>query len=38
MLTRGAPTTPAPHAEAGLQRDQRVHAWWDGSDVVVLTR
>ena len=38
MQLKVARTNSARHAEAGLQRDQRVHAWWDGSDVVVLTR
>ncbi|CAN7590407.1 polyamine ABC transporter ATP-binding protein [Pseudoduganella sp. LjRoot289] len=38
MQIKVARTNSARHAEAGLQRDQRVHAWWDGSDVVVLTR
>jgi putrescine transport system ATP-binding protein len=38
MQLKVARTNSARHAEAPLQRDQRVHAWWDGSDVVVLTR
>jgi putrescine transport system ATP-binding protein len=38
MQLKVARTNSARHAEASLQRDQRVHAWWDGSDVVVLTR
>jgi putrescine transport system ATP-binding protein len=38
MQLKVARTNSARHAEARLQRDQRVHAWWDGSDVVVLTR
>jgi putrescine transport system ATP-binding protein len=38
MQLKVARTNSARHAEAGLQRGQRVHAWWDGSDVVVLTR
>ncbi|SFU97450.1 ABC transporter ATP-binding protein [Pseudoduganella namucuonensis] len=37
MRIKVARTNSARHAEAGLRRDQRVHAWWDGSDVVVLT-
>jgi putrescine transport system ATP-binding protein len=38
MRLKVARTNSARHAEAPLQREQRVHAWWDGSDVVVLTR
>jgi putrescine transport system ATP-binding protein len=30
-------TNAARHDDAALKRDQRVHAWWDGADVVVLT-
>ena len=31
-------TNAARHDDAALKRDQRVYAWWDGADVVVLTR
>ncbi|MES2263825.1 MAG: polyamine ABC transporter ATP-binding protein [Pseudomonadota bacterium] len=37
MMLKVARTNAARHAESVLQRDQRAHAWWDGSDVVVLT-
>jgi putrescine transport system ATP-binding protein len=37
MQIKVARTNAARHAESGLRREQRVHAWWDGSDVVVLT-
>ena len=30
-------TNAARHDDAALKRDQRVHVWWDGADVVVLT-
>ena len=30
-------TNAARHDESALKRDQRVYAWWDGADVVVLT-
>jgi putrescine transport system ATP-binding protein len=30
-------TNAQRHGDASLQRDQRVYAWWDGADVVVLT-
>jgi len=30
-------TNAARHADSVLERDQRVFAWWDGADVVVLT-
>jgi putrescine transport system ATP-binding protein len=30
-------TNAARHDESALRRDQRVYAWWDGADVVVLT-
>jgi putrescine transport system ATP-binding protein len=30
-------TNAARHQSAKLERDQRVHAWWDGADIVVLT-
>ncbi|MBP1207419.1 putrescine transport system ATP-binding protein [Duganella sp. 1411] len=30
-------TNAARHDDAALKREQRVHAWWDGADVVVLT-
>ncbi len=32
-----ARTNAARHEEARLERGQRVYAWWDGSDIVVLT-
>ncbi|MDC8759579.1 ABC transporter ATP-binding protein [Janthinobacterium fluminis] len=31
-------TNAARHESARLEREQRVHVWWDGSDIVVLTR
>jgi putrescine transport system ATP-binding protein len=37
MLLKVARTNAARHEDARLARDQRVHAWWDGSDIVVLT-
>ncbi len=33
-----ARTNSARHADARLERGQRVFAWWDGSDIVVLTQ
>jgi putrescine transport system ATP-binding protein len=30
-------TNAARHDDTALRRDQRVYAWWDGADVVVLT-
>ncbi|MES2740663.1 MAG: polyamine ABC transporter ATP-binding protein [Pseudomonadota bacterium] len=30
-------TNAARHDSAGLKRGQRVHVWWDGADIVVLT-
>ncbi|WP_348694002.1 polyamine ABC transporter ATP-binding protein [Duganella fentianensis] len=30
-------TNAARHEDSVLERDQRVYAWWDGADVVVLT-
>ncbi|MFC0167246.1 ABC transporter ATP-binding protein [Pseudoduganella danionis] len=30
-------TNAARHDDSVLERDQRVYAWWDGADVVVLT-
>jgi putrescine transport system ATP-binding protein len=30
-------TNAQRHGDGQLQRDQRVYAWWDGADVVVLT-
>ncbi|MBB3119757.1 ABC transporter ATP-binding protein [Pseudoduganella violacea] len=37
MDLKVARTNAARHEESGFQRGQRVWAWWDGSDVVVLT-
>jgi putrescine transport system ATP-binding protein len=37
MLLRVARTNDARHDTAQFAREQRVFAWWDGSDVVVLT-
>jgi putrescine transport system ATP-binding protein len=37
MQLRVARTNDARHDTAQFQREQRVFAWWDGSDVVVLT-
>jgi putrescine transport system ATP-binding protein len=31
-------TNAARHDSAHLVREQRVHVWWDGADIVVLTR
>ncbi len=33
-----ARTNAARHQDGQLQRDQRVFAWWDGADIVVLNR
>jgi putrescine transport system ATP-binding protein len=38
MLLRVARTNAARHETAQFGREQRVYAWWDGIDVVVLTR
>ncbi|MYM29844.1 polyamine ABC transporter ATP-binding protein [Duganella sp. CY15W] len=38
MVLKVSRTNAARHDESALKRDQRVYAWWDGSDVVVLTR
>ena len=37
MLLKVARTNAARHEDGRLAREQRVFAWWDGSDVVVLT-
>ncbi|MYM40579.1 ABC transporter ATP-binding protein [Duganella qianjiadongensis] len=36
-LLKVSRTNAARHEDAVLERDQRVFAWWDGADVVVLT-
>ncbi|NYE63114.1 putrescine transport system ATP-binding protein [Duganella sp. 1224] len=37
MVLKVSRTNAARHDDAALKRDQRVYAWWDGADVVVLT-
>ncbi|HJU98935.1 MAG TPA: polyamine ABC transporter ATP-binding protein [Burkholderiaceae bacterium] len=37
MLLKVSRTNAARHDSSRLQRDQRVHAWWDGADIVALT-
>jgi putrescine transport system ATP-binding protein len=37
MVVKVSRTNAARHDDAALKRDQRVYAWWDGADVVVLT-
>ncbi|MYM69888.1 polyamine ABC transporter ATP-binding protein [Pseudoduganella sp. FT55W] len=37
MVLKVSRTNVARHDESALKRDQRVYAWWDGADVVVLT-
>lgn len=37
MTIKVSRTNAARHEEARLERGQRVFAWWDGSDIVVLT-
>jgi len=37
MSIKVSRTNAARHDDAALKRDQRVYAWWDGADVVVLT-
>jgi putrescine transport system ATP-binding protein len=37
MVLKASRTNVARHDDAALKRDQRVYAWWDGADVVVLT-
>ena len=37
MSIKVSRTNAARHDAAALKRDQRVYAWWDGADVVVLT-
>jgi len=38
MVLKATRTNAARHDDSALKRDQRVFAWWDGADVVVLTR
>jgi putrescine transport system ATP-binding protein len=38
MQLKVARTNAARHDSAHLERGRRVFAWWDGADVVVLTR
>jgi putrescine transport system ATP-binding protein len=37
MVLRVSRTNAARHQSTQLNRDQRVYAWWDGADIVVLT-
>jgi putrescine transport system ATP-binding protein len=37
MVLKATRTNAARHDVSALKRDQRVFAWWDGADVVVLT-
>jgi putrescine transport system ATP-binding protein len=37
MQLKVARTNAARHEQSRLEREQRVFAWWDGSDIVVLT-
>ena len=37
MVVKVSRTNVARHDDAAIRRDQRVYAWWDGADVVVLT-
>ncbi|MBJ7314003.1 ABC transporter ATP-binding protein [Rugamonas sp. CCM 8940] len=37
MVLRVSRTNAARHQSSRLSRDQRVFAWWDGADIVVLT-
>jgi putrescine transport system ATP-binding protein len=37
LVVKVSRTNAARHDESALKRDQRVYAWWDGADVVVLT-
>ncbi|TFW20663.1 ABC transporter ATP-binding protein [Duganella callida] len=37
MVLKVSRTNAARHDESALKREQRVYAWWDGADVVVLT-
>ena len=37
MDLRVSRTNAARHQSTTLERDMRVHAWWDGSDIVALT-
>jgi putrescine transport system ATP-binding protein len=37
MVVKVSRTNIARHEDAAFKRDQRVYAWWDGADVVVLT-
>jgi putrescine transport system ATP-binding protein len=38
MTLKVTRTNAARHDDSALKREQRVFAWWDGADVVVLTR
>jgi putrescine transport system ATP-binding protein len=37
MVIKASRENAARHEEHQLERGQRVYAWWDGSDVIVLT-
>jgi len=37
MELKAARTNAARHEQSRLERGQRVHAWWDGADIMVLT-
>ncbi|CDG81151.1 ABC transporter ATP-binding protein [Janthinobacterium agaricidamnosum] len=37
MQVKVSRTNAARHESARLEREQRVHVWWDGADMVVLT-
>jgi putrescine transport system ATP-binding protein len=37
LVIKVSRTNAARHDESALKREQRVYAWWDGADVVVLT-
>ena len=37
MVVKVSRTNAARHDDSALKREQRVFAWWDGADVVVLT-
>jgi putrescine transport system ATP-binding protein len=37
MVLKATRTNAARHDDSALKREQRVFAWWDGADVVVLT-
>jgi putrescine transport system ATP-binding protein len=38
MELRVSRTNAARHQDTQLSRDQKVFAWWDGADIVVLTQ